>query len=570
MPEIIGPLSVFTVKDLAMGILKNFTIRAVMLWILGLFCLLWCAVGWFSVHSLGELSNGNDVDRHLVAQMTTLSKGNDQYFRVITRLSRVMEMKAGGAQPADADWKPVQQALDNMTQQLAQFKQMSPGPMEPQIVDQTIASWQKLLDEGVTPQLEKARQGSLEVYRQHASTVTPALSRTFGASAEAFNQAAAIKLDQTRVNVDRLTVLTKITLMAAVFAGLLILLFTDRYLVTMLVKPLDRIREHFAVIATGDLSQPVTPFGRNCVGKLVPLLSAMQDSLREAVSAIRSGTENISRGAAEISAGNNDLSSRTEEQAAALEQTAASMEQLTATVKFNADNARQASRLAETASSTAQQGGQLVSEVVSTMNGISGSSKKIAEITSVINGIAFQTNILALNAAVEAARAGEQGRGFAVVASEVRNLAQRSAAAAKEIAALIEDSVQRVDKGAALVGNTGNTMHHILKSVQDVDAIMKQIAAASEEQSKGISQVGVAVTEMDSVTQQNASLVEEVSAAAAALARQTESLEASVSRFRLSSQEPLASAPSRNNRPVPSAGGTSRPKEESGADWVTF
>ena len=570
MPEIIGPLSVFTVKDLAMGILKNFTIRTVMLSILGLFCLLWCAVGWFSVHSLGELSNGNDVDRHLVAQMTTLSKGNDQYFRVITRLSRVMEMKAGGTQPADADWKPVQQALDNMTQQLAQFKQMAPGPMKPQIVDQAIGNWQKLLDEGVTPQLEKARQASLEVYRQHASTVTPALSRAFGASAEAFNQAAAVKLDQTRVNVDRLTVLTKITLVAAVFVGLLILLFTDRYLVTMLVKPLDRIREHFAVIATGDLSQSVTPFGRNCVGKLVPLLSAMQDSLREAVSAIRSGTENISRGAAEISAGNNDLSSRTEEQAAALEQTAASMEQLTATVKFNADNARQASMLAETASSTAQQGGQLVSEVVSTMNGISGSSKKIAEITNVINGIAFQTNILALNAAVEAARAGEQGRGFAVVASAVRNLAQRSAAAAKEIAALIEDSVQRVDKGATLVGNTGNTMHHILKSVQDVDAIMKQIAAASEEQSKGISQVGVAVTEMDSVTQQNASLVEEVSAAAAALARQTESLEASVSRFRLSSQEPLVSAPSRGSSATPAAGSTARPKAEPDADWVTF
>jgi len=541
-----------------------------MLWILGLFCLLWCAVGWFSVHSLGELSKGNEVDRHLVAQMTILGKGNDQYFRVITRLSRVMEIKAGGAQPTDADWKPVQQALDNMKQQLAQFKQMAPGPMDPQIVDKVISNWQKLLDEGVTPQLEKARQASLEAYRQHASTVTPALSRAFGASAEAFNQAAAVTLDQTRVNVDRLTVMTKITLVAAVFVGLLILLFTDRYLVTMLVKPLDRIREHFAVIATGDLSQTVQPFGRNCVGKLVPLLSAMQESLREAVSAIRSGTENISRGAAEISAGNNDLSSRTEEQAAALEQTAASMEQLTATVKFNADNARQASMLAETASSTAQQGGQLVSEVVSTMNGISGSSKKIAEITNVINGIAFQTNILALNAAVEAARAGEQGRGFAVVASEVRNLAQRSAAAAKEIAALIEDSVQRVDKGATLVSNTGSTMNNILKSVQDVDAIMKQIAAASEEQSKGISQVGVAVTEMDSVTQQNASLVEEVSAAAAALARQTESLEASVSRFRLSSQEPLASAPARNSRPIPTAGVTPRPKEESSADWVTF
>ncbi|RPD97857.1 methyl-accepting chemotaxis protein [Candidatus Pantoea deserta] len=551
-----------------MRILKNFTIRTVMLWILGIFCLLWCAVGWFSVHSLGALSAGNDVDRHLVAQMTTLSKGNDQYFRVITRLSRVMEGKASGAQPGDAEWKPVQQALDNMTQQLAQFKKMAPGPMEPQIVDSVIANWQKLLDEGVTPQLQKARQESLEAYRQQAKEITPALSRAFGASADTFNQAAAIKLDETRVRVDHLTALTKITLVVAVIVGLFILLFTDRYLVAMLVKPLDRIRDHFALIAKGDLSQSVEPFGRNCVGKLVPLLSAMQDSLREAVSAIRSGTENIARGAAEISAGNNDLSSRTEEQAAALEQTAASMEQLTATVKFNADNARQASLLAETASGTAQQGGQLVSEVVTTMNGISGSSKKIAEITNVINGIAFQTNILALNAAVEAARAGEQGRGFAVVASEVRNLAQRSAGAAKEIAALIEDSVQRVDKGAALVSNTGATMHNILKSVQDVDAIMKQIAAASEEQSKGISQVGVAVTEMDSVTQQNASLVEEVSAAAAALARQTESLEASVARFRLSSHQGAEHVAPSASRATPVAVHT-RPAEKSG-DWVTF
>lgn len=545
-----------------MRILKNFTIRTVMLWILGLFCLLWCAVGWFSVHSLGALSEGNDIDRHLVGQMTTLSKGNDQYFRVITRLSRVMDSKASGAQPGEADWKPVQQALDNMTKQLAQFKQMAPGPMDAQTVDQVIGSWQKLLDEGVTPQLEKARQGTLEAYRQQASEITPALSRAFGSSADAFNQAAAVKLDQTRVNVDHLTALTKITLVVAVVIGLLILLFTDRYLVAMLVKPLERIRDHFALIAKGDLSQSVEPFGRNCVGKLVPLLSAMQESLREAVSAIRGGTENIARGAAEISAGNNDLSSRTEEQAAALEQTAASMEQLTATVKFNADNARQASMLAETASTTAQQGGQLVSEVVTTMNGISGSSKKIAEITSVINGIAFQTNILALNAAVEAARAGEQGRGFAVVASEVRNLAQRSAAAAKEIAALIEDSVQRVDKGATLVSNTGATMHNILKSVQDVDAIMKQIAAASEEQSKGISQVGVAVTEMDSVTQQNASLVEEVSSAAAALARQTESLEASVARFRLSSHE--------NTPPRAASAAVPRQTAESNGEWVTF
>ncbi|MGC0877840.1 methyl-accepting chemotaxis protein [Pantoea agglomerans] len=554
-----------------MGMLKNFTIRAVMLSILGMFCLLWSGVGLYSIHSLGALSEGNDVDRHLVEQMTVLSKGNDQYFRVITRLSRVMESKAAGQTLNDEAYAPVQQALDSMTQQLARFKQLSPGPMNPDVVDGVIQSWQKLLDAGVTPQLQLARQASPDAYRQQANNVTPPLSRAFGISAEKFSQGAAEKLDATRVEVDHLTAMTKTIITITVIIGLFILLFTDRYLVAMLVRPLESIRTHFAVIATGDLSQPVSDFGRNCVGKLVPLLSAMQDSLREAVSAIRSGTENISRGAAEISAGNNDLSSRTEEQAAALEQTAASMEQLTATVKFNADNARQASLLAETATTTAQRGGQLVSEVVSTMDGISGSSKKIAEITNVINGIAFQTNILALNAAVEAARAGEQGRGFAVVASEVRNLAQRSANAAKEIATLIEDSVQRVGKGAELVSTTGGTMNNILKSVQDVDAIMKQIASASEEQSKGISQVGAAVTEMDSVTQQNASLVEEVSAAASALALQTEALQASVSKFRLSSNSQIApvisSKPTAPKAPVLSA---AQAKPADNGDWVTF
>ncbi|NEG57256.1 methyl-accepting chemotaxis protein [Pantoea agglomerans] len=554
-----------------MGMLKNFTIRAVMLSILGLFCLLWSGVGLYSIHSLGALSEGNDVDRHLVEQMTVLSKGNDQYFRVITRLSRVMESKAAGQTLNDEAYAPVQQALNSMTQQLARFKQLAPGPMNPDVVDGVIQSWQKLLDAGVTPQLQLARQASPDAYRQQANNVTPPLSRAFGISAEKFSQGAAEKLDATRVEVDHLTAMTKTIITITVIIGLFILLFTDRYLVAMLVRPLESIRTHFAVIATGDLSQPVSDFGRNCVGKLVPLLSAMQDSLREAVSAIRSGTENISRGAAEISAGNNDLSSRTEEQAAALEQTAASMEQLTATVKFNADNARQASLLAETATTTAQRGGQLVSEVVSTMDGISGSSKKIAEITNVINGIAFQTNILALNAAVEAARAGEQGRGFAVVASEVRNLAQRSANAAKEIATLIEDSVQRVGKGAELVSTTGGTMNNILKSVQDVDAIMKQIASASEEQSKGISQVGAAVTEMDSVTQQNASLVEEVSAAASALALQTEALQASVSKFRLSSNSQIApvisSKPTAPKAPVLSA---AQAKPADNGDWVTF
>jgi len=211
------------------------------------------------------------------------------------------------------------------------------------------------------------------------------------------------------------------------------------------------------------------------------------------------------------------------------------MEQLTATVKLNADNARQASDLADVASLTASRGGALVENVVNTMTGISVSSKKIAEITSVINSIAFQTNILALNAAVEAARAGEQGRGFAVVAGEVRNLASRSASAAKEIEGLITDSVSRVEEGARLVNDTGTTMNAVLRDITGVTTIMKQIAAASEEQSKGISQVGVAITQMDGVTQQNASLVEQVSAAASALERQTEELQRSVQKFRLAS-----------------------------------
>ncbi len=553
-----------------MQLLKNFTIRAVMLSILGLFCLLWAAVGIYSVHSLNALSAGNRVDRQLVAQMSTLSKGNDQYFRFVTRLARVMERRAAGETPDAAAFAKVQQALDGMTQQLAQFKAAAPGTMDAATSRAVEDRWTQLLEQGVRPQLRLAQQGSLEDYRRHANSVTPALSREFGALADKYNAAAGVMLDQTRVAVDRITIITRITIIAAVFCGLLILLFTDRYLVTMLVRPLERIRDRFRSIAEGDLSQPIDDFGRNCVGKLVPLLRAMQDSLRDAVSAIRGGTENIYRGAAEISVGNNDLSSRTEQQAAALEQTAASMEQLTATVKLNAEHARQASELADNASLTASEGGRLVNEVVDTMSGIAASSKKIAEITSVINSIAFQTNILALNAAVEAARAGEQGRGFAVVASEVRNLASRSAGAAKEIEALIDDSAQRVSSGSTLVNQAGSTMDAILQAVSHVTAIMKQIASASEEQSKGITQVGIAVAEMDTVTQQNASLVEEVSTAASALERQTEDLQRSVAKFRLSAQSSAQRGKAAPDAAVPPHRRPASALPGAADEWVSF
>ncbi|WP_370612928.1 methyl-accepting chemotaxis protein [Citrobacter portucalensis] len=517
-----------------MRLLKNFTIRIVMLAILGLFCLLWSGVGLFSLHSLSKISEGNDIDRHLVHQMTVLSQGNDQYFRFVTRLSRAMDVKMSGGTP---DFAPAQQSLENMSKKLQEMKTLSPGPMDPNVANAVLTKWQALLDNGVIPQMQLAQQGTLTAFAEHASTITPALSREFGASAERFNATAGERLDTTRVMVDGKTSIIRTLIITAVILGIALLFFTDRYLVSMMVKPLGRIRQQFQQIAQGDLSHPIEDFGRNCVGQLVPLLCAMQDSLREAVSTIRSGSDNIWRGATEISTGNNDLSSRTEEQAAALEETAASMEQLTATVKLNAENAREASQLADTATETAGKGSTLVSEVVETMDGIAASSKQIAEITSVINSIAFQTNILALNAAVEAARAGEQGRGFAVVAGEVRNLASRSAGAAKEIETLIGESSRRVDQGARLVKETGLTMEAILRGATEVTVIMKQIASASEEQNKGISQVSVAITQMDSVTQQNAALVEQVSAAAVALERQTEELQRSVQQFRLSAND---------------------------------
>ncbi|EGT0667590.1 HAMP domain-containing protein [Citrobacter werkmanii] len=546
-----------------MGLLKNFTIRIVMLAILGLFCLLWSGVGLFSLHSLSKISEGNDIDRHLVHQMTVLSQGNDQYFRFVTRLSRAMDVKISGGTP---DFAPAQQSLDNMSKKLQEMKTLSPGPMDPEVAAAVLTKWQALLDNGVIPQMQLAQQGTLTAFAEHASTVTPALSREFGASAERFNTTAGERLDTTRVMVDGKTSIIRTLIITAVILGIALLFFTDRYLVAMMVKPLGRIRQQFQQIAQGDLSHSIEDFGRNCVGQLVPLLCAMQDSLREAVSTIRSGSDNIWRGATEISTGNNDLSSRTEEQAAALEETAASMEQLTATVKLNAENAREASQLADTATETAGKGSSLVSEVVETMDGIAASSKQIAEITSVINSIAFQTNILALNAAVEAARAGEQGRGFAVVAGEVRNLASRSAGAAKEIETLIGESSRRVDQGARLVKETGLTMEAILRGATEVTTIMKQIASASEEQNKGISQVSVAITQMDSVTQQNAALVEQVSAAAVALERQTEDLQRSVQQFRLSANDVQSTA-------TATASPSAERKTSATAktdDWVSF
>ncbi|MGM3175160.1 methyl-accepting chemotaxis protein [Dickeya lacustris] len=314
------------------------------------------------------------------------------------------------------------------------------------------------------------------------------------------------------------------------------------YISRQITHPLNNTVAIAESIATGDLTVNIETTRRDELGMLFDAMAKMKANLHNMIDDIRMGVSQITTAASEIVTGNNDLAARTESQAASVEQTAASMEELTSTVKQNAANAHQANKLVLDATQTAQEGGKLVADVVQTMADIEGSSKRIAEITSVINGIAFQTNILALNAAVEAARAGEQGRGFAVVANEVRNLAQRSSQAAKEIEGLISTSVNQVTKGAHLVHTAGKTMQEIVTAVTHVHDIMGEITVASDEQSRGIAQVNQAIVEMDSTTQQNAALVQQSSAAANSLEEQAVILSNTVSAFRLSSTHELPSA----------------------------
>jgi methyl-accepting chemotaxis protein len=332
------------------------------------------------------------------------------------------------------------------------------------------------------------------------------------------------------------TASTSSTLMIALgVAGAGLGLFAGWYVTGTIVRPIRYAVRVARTVADGDLSSNIQVRTRDEIGQLSAALKDMNTSLISIVSEVRKGTDSLGTASAEIAAGNLDLSERTERQAGSLEETASSMEELTSTVKQNAMNANQANQLAMSASDVAGKGGVVVAQVVDTMASINASARKIVDIISVIDGIAFQTNILALNAAVEAARAGEQGRGFAVVASEVRNLAQRSAAAAKEIKTLIGDSVDKVDAGARLVDQAGATMEEIVASVRRVTDIMSEIASASQEQLTGIEHINGAITEMDQTTQQNAALVEQASAAAVTMQEQTGHLVDAVSIFKLNS-----------------------------------
>ena len=439
--------------------------------------------------------------------------------------------------------------------------------------------------EGLKPTLAALQANDVETAKQLVVTKVRALYQPVGEGIELLNNHQLDSAKQEYENAYSRSVNTRNLAIVATIAGLCLLAWISFITLRAITRPLDTAVKLARAVAEGDLTQRIDVHSTNEIGQLMQALKDMNDSLVKVVSQVRTGTDTVATASGQIAAGNLDLSSRTEEQASSLEETASSMEELTSTVKQNAENARQANQLVVATADVAVRGGQVVGQVVDTMSSIEESSRKIADIISVIDGIAFQTNILALNAAVEAARAGEQGRGFAVVAAEVRNLAQRSAGAAKEIKGLIEDSVGKVDAGGKLVDEAGKTMDEIVISVKRVTDIMSEIAAASQEQSTGIEQVNQAIGQMDDVTQQNAALVEEAAAAAESMQDQAAKLAAAVGVFKLDSgaYTTRAARPVLNDAvPAPTPAGTrtmpalaARPKKlaASGAnndEWEEF
>jgi methyl-accepting chemotaxis protein-1 (serine sensor receptor) len=399
------------------------------------------------------------------------------------------------------------------------------------------------LEKGLNPAIAAVRAGDTA---RTSELVAGEMSRLFQPVSTLGNQLLAFQQNVSKADYEESQAtyeLVRLVCLAGLVFGLVMAAIVGWLLVRAIVRPIERAVEIAGAVASGDLTQKIEVDSRDETGRLLQALKDMNASLVRIVTQVRGGTDTIATASGEIAAGNLDLSSRTEQQAGSLEETASSMEELTSTVKQNADNARQANVLAASAQQVAGKGGEVVEQVVRTMGAINSSATRIVDIIAVIDGIAFQTNILALNAAVEAARAGEQGRGFAVVAGEVRNLAQRSAAAAKEIKGLIDDSVEKVHHGSQLVDQAGATMAEIVQSVGRVTDIISEISAASQEQTAGIEQINSAVTQMDQVTQQNAALVEEASAAAQALQEEARALAEAVGTFRLDASASAAAAP---------------------------
>lgn len=514
--------------------LKDITIRRMILCTLLMISALITGLSAISVnglHSAGEaLADSNE----LLHEVSALSRVNDQIMRARLRLSRQLEYASDGqAAQAAEEGRSIDAALNEARKQQAVFIELAKKDAPAAILEPMQAGFDALVNGGIAVQRQHLDAGDIPRARAHAASAVVASSRAFGKSIE--NYEAYAKERETQLWADAANKRQQAYIGMGVVLGicLLLLVLGDRYVVVFVRQPLESIKAHFRRIASGDLTAPIPHYGANCVGQMIPYLQEMQASLVHTVHAVREGVIEINTGSSEIAAGNQDLSSRTEQQAASLEETAASMEQLLSTVTSNAENARQANQMAATASEVVQRGGQAVKQAVSTMREIAQDSGRIEDIVSVIDGIAFQTNILALNAAVEAARAGEEGKGFAVVAAEVRSLAQRSAGAAKEIKQLLNTSGATVQAGSVQVEAAGRTMEEILSTIERLTLLVNDIASASHEQVTGIDQVNTAVNQMDQVTQQNAALVEEAAAAASSLETQAQRLQSAVSAFRL-------------------------------------
>jgi methyl-accepting chemotaxis protein len=510
---------------------QNLTIKTRLIFVIGFLSLQLVAGGVIGIVSL---KFANDDIQSLYQERLVATSQIDGVARLMNRnqilLARAMTAEStkipglmseleANRKEADALWKT--------------YAASSKTPDEQKLADAFAAARKVYLDDALVPAVQAVRGEdtghAIELLHGPVTTLSVPTQTAIDALIRLQSDVAKAGFERSQT----VYVWVRNSCSAAVLLGLLLALVIGYKLVRAITGPLDEAVRIASAVAAGDLTQQIDVGRNDETGKLMQALKRMNDSLKDIVSRVRVGTDTIVTASGQIASGNMDLSSRTEQQASSLEETASSMEELNATVRQNEANARSANELALAASGVAVRGGQVVSEVVQTMGAINAASHRIADIIGVIDGIAFQTNILALNAAVEAARAGEHGRGFAVVATEVRSLAQKSASAAREIKALITDSVSQVDGGTRLAQQAGATMDEVVASVRQVTDMMGEISSASAEQSAGIGQVNQAIVQMDQTTQQNAALVEQAAAAAGALQEQAQQLLAAVQVFQL-------------------------------------
>ena len=566
--------------------LKNITIKSLLLFVMAILSILLVATGVLGLTSLDTTNKALKT----VYEDRTVSLGKLNTVITMLTINQLDLVTSIYGDPGLV--VPKMDAIEKRTKQIDEafkaYAATSATPEEKALTDKFSVDRATFISKALAPAIAASRGGNVLRVTEIVNGPMEELILPVRAGVAALIDIQLRVADQEFEDSQRRFTMVRNISIGTIIFGVLLASFMAFWLIRLIARPLHEAVQIARSVAAGDLTQQINVDSTNETGQLLQALKDMNESLANTVSSVRRGTETITVASGEIASGNADLSSRTEAQAGSLEETASSMEELTSTVRQNADNARQANQLVVSASEVAVKGGSVVSQVVTTMGSIKDSSRKIVDIIGVIDSIAFQTNILALNAAVEAARAGEQGRGFAVVASEVRNLAQRSASAAKEIKALIDDSVNKVDVGSKLVDQAGNTMEEIVTSVKHVADIMSEITSASQEQSDGIEQVNQAISQMDEMTQQNAALVEQAAAAAQSMQDQAVELSHAVSIFRLNgnSAAPLAAIAKRATpalktvKPAARLTTTQKPAaakpqkaittEKSGDDWEEF